>query len=341
MLANGIVAAKDYLGITTEFLGKAGDGKVIRFGRLDNFDTSSYSVNDTLYLSTSTIGGFTTTQPTGSNVAIATATVLTSSTNGSIWVNANNIDLNASGSSVTVDSTLSTTSTNPVENQAVTNEINTKQDTITGTTDLIMNELTTNGTLKVKSGGSTIASVISDGIELESGNNCYLRNNANLFYGRNSSSQTPGTTAVEYYAIFGKNTVTNSDIYSYSVPSSSDNTGIRLLKAGKYKVSYTLNWANSSYADRVNFFSILVKHSSAITPTETELPGSRSFGYARDYRYTKFATTTCVTVIDVAANEYIKCKTVVAKNDSNFGYDFSGVDYHQDSSIVIEYLGDV
>jgi hypothetical protein len=97
MLANGTIAAKDYLGITTESINKSGDGKVIRFGRLDHFDTSSYTVNDTLYLSSSTVGGFTTTQPTGSNVAIATATVLTSSTDGSIWVNANNIDLNVSG----------------------------------------------------------------------------------------------------------------------------------------------------------------------------------------------------------------------------------------------------
>lgn len=121
-----------------------------------------------------------------------------------------------------VDSTLSTTSTNPVENQAVTNEINTKQDTITGTTDITLNELTTNGDITVKedqdmsivlgrlridsrfsdtwnlshydlpqyqfsgndatvslngptyirlqSDGNTIASVIDDGIEFQSGN---------------------------------------------------------------------------------------------------------------------------------------------------------------------------
>jgi len=396
MLANGTIAAKDYLGITTESIGKSGDGKVIRFGRLDNFDTSSYSVNDTLYLSASSYGGFTTTQPTGSNVAIATATVLTSSTSGSIWVNANNIDLNASGSSLTVDTTLSTTSTNPVENQAVTNEINTKQDTITGTTDITLNELTTNGDITVKedqdmsivlgrlridsrfsdtwnlshydlpstsqyqfsgnlntlflngalyvrlqAGGNTIASVIDDGIEFESGNRYYMRNNANLFHGLNTDDQTPGTTATSYFAVFGSRPVSNTDIYSYSTPSSSTNTGIRLLKAGKYKVSYTLNWANISYNNRLNFFSRLVKHSSAITPTETEFPGTRSFGYARDDNFAKYATTTCVTVIDVSANEYIKCKTTVSKNDSTFDDNFNGVQYHRNSSIVIEYLGSI
>jgi len=321
---------------------------------------------------------------------------LTSSTSGSIWVNANNIDLNASGSSLTVDTTLSTTSTNPVENQAVTNEINTKQDTITGTTDITLNELTTNGDITVKedqdmsivlgrlridsrfsdtwnlshydlpstsqyqfsgnlntlflngalyvrlqAGGNTIASVIDDGIEFESGNRYYMRNNANLFHGLNTDDQTPGTTATSYFAVFGSRPVSNTDIYSYSTPSSSTNTGIRLLKAGKYKVSYTLNWANISYNNRLNFFSRLVKHSSAITPTETEFPGTRSFGYARDDNFAKYATTTCVTVIDVSANEYIKCKTTVSKNDSTFDDNFNGVQYHRNSSIVIEYLGSI
>lgn len=396
MLANGTIAAKDYLGITTESINESGNGKVIRFGRLDNFDTSSYTVNDTLYLSSSTVGGFTTTQPTGSNVAIATATVLTSSTDGSIWVNANNIDLNVSGSSVTVDSTLSTTSTNSVENQAVTNEINTKQDTITGTTDITLNELTTNGDITVKedqdmsivlgrlridsrisdtwnlshydlpstsqyqfsgnlntlflngalyvrlqAGGNTIASVISDGIEFESGNRYYMRNNANLFHGTNTNTTTPGNTPTSYYAVFDNNAVSNTDIYSYSAPSSSTNTGIRLLKAGKYKVSYTLNWNNASYNNRINFRTCLVKRSSAITASETELPGTTSYSYSRDNNFSKYSTTTCVTVIDVAANEYIKCKTTVAKNDGTFNDNFNGVQYHLNSSIVIEYLGNI
>jgi len=170
--------------------------------------------------------------------------------------------------------------------------------------------------------------------------NRYLQN-ANLFHGTNTDDQTPDTTATVYYPVFDNNAVTNTDIYSYVVPSSSTNTGIRLLKVGKYKVSYTLNWNNASYNNRINFFSRLVKHSSAITPNETEFPGTRSFGYARDNDLAKYATTTCVTVIDVAANEYIKCQATVAKNDSTFNDDFSGVQYHQNSSIVIEYLGDI
>ena len=206
-----------------------------------------------------------------------------------------------------------------------------------------LNTLFLNGELYVRlqAGGNTIASVIDDGIEFQSGNRYYMRNNANLFHGTNTNDQTPSTTAIVYYAVFGNNAVSNTDIYTYSAPSSSTNTGIRLLKSGKYKVSYTLNWNNTSYNNRINFFSRLVKHSSAITPTETEFPGTRSFGYARDNDFAKYATTTCVTVIDVAANEYIKCKTEVAKNDNTFNDNFSGVQYHKNSSIVIEYLGSI
>jgi hypothetical protein len=393
-IADGTEEAKNFVGLAITFIGSNSSKKILKYGYLSGVDTSSYSVGDKLYPSATTAGALTNTQPTGSNIAICAATVVTSATSGTILVHANNIDLNASGSSVTVDSTLSTTSTNPVENQAVTNEINTKQDTITGTTDLTVNELTTNGNLKVKEdqdmsiilgrlridsrfsdtwnlshydlpsttqyqfsgnldtlflngavyvrlevGGNTIASVINDGIEFQPGNNYYLRNNANLFYGSNTNNQTPGATATSYYAVFGDRTVTNSDIYSYTTPTSSTNTGIKLLKAGKYKVSYTLNWWNSSYNNRVNFWSWLVKHSSAITPTETELKGSRSFAYSRDDNFAAYSSTTSVAIVDVAANEYIKCKTLVAKNDTTFGDDFSGLTYHQNSSLIIEYLG--
>ena len=133
-IADGTKEAKDFVGLAITTTSLNNFGKILKYGYLNGVNTSSYSVGDKLYPSATTAGGLTNTQPTGSNVAICVATVVTSATNGKILVHANNIDLNASGS---VDSTLSTTSTNPVENQAVTNEINTKQDTITTSTDII------------------------------------------------------------------------------------------------------------------------------------------------------------------------------------------------------------
>jgi hypothetical protein len=184
-----------------------------------------------------------------------------------------------------------------------------------------------------------------------SDNNLYLYNGStfevilsgvgtsNLYHAIGINS-TPGTVT-SYYPIFQTATTTNSNIYSYSTPSASSNTGFKLLKAGKYKISYTINWVNQSYNNRVNYFSRIMKHSSAITPSQTEISGTRSFAYSRDANFVKYATTTCTSVIDVSANEYIKIMTQVSKNDTDFNDSFDGIVYLQDSAIVIEYLGDI
>lgn len=393
-IANGTKEAKDFVGLAITTTSNNNFGKILKYGYLNGVNTSSYSVGDKLYPSASTAGGLTNTQPTGSNVAICVATVATSATNGKILVHANNIDLNASGSSVTVDSTLSTTSTNAVENQAVTNEINTKQDTITGTTDITLNELTTNGDITVKedqdmsivlgrlridsrfsdtwnlshydlpstsqyqfsgnlntvflngqlyvrlqTGGNTIASVISDGIEFQSGQNNYLRNNANFTSRKNNTFLAISTTATEYYPVFPNDHIENSDLFSYTAPSGTQNTGFQLKKTGSYKVTYTANWSNVTYNNRVNFWCDVVKHSSAHTTTITTCDGSHSFSYARDNDFVKYCTNSNSTIIDASANEYIKVRCRVAKNDGSFDDNFSGIRQQQNGSIIIEYLG--
>ena len=197
--------------------------------------------------------------------------------------------------------------------------------TSTGDNNLITNSATFKGNLTI-----------------QSGNDYYMTNNANVFHGINDTTKTPSSHTTTYYPVWDSTSnFMNTDIYSYVAPSSSANTGIQLKLAGKYKVSYTLNWQNHSYANRVNFLSKLAKHSSVITPTQTEFDSGRSFGYARDDSYATYATTTNVTVIDVSANEYIKCITNVSKNDTTFDDNFSGIRYHSHSSIVIEYLGNL
>jgi hypothetical protein len=89
----------------------------------------------------------------------------------------------------------------------------------------------------------------------------------------------------------------------------------------------------------VNFWCDVVKHSSAHTTTITTCDGSHSFSYARDNDFVKYCTNSNSTIIDASANEYIKVRCRVAKNDGSFDDNFSGIRQQQNGSIIIEYLG--
>lgn len=71
--------------------------------------------------------------------------------NGQSILGSGNITIEggSGGSTITVDDTLSDTSTNPVQNKAVTTAINSKQDTITDTTDLTLKHITATSGVQV------------------------------------------------------------------------------------------------------------------------------------------------------------------------------------------------
>jgi hypothetical protein len=90
MDASGDVPARFYLGVTTEAIANGADGKVIEFGKIRGIDTSSYGAGDVLWLSPTTDGAFTATEPPAPNLKIATAFVINShANNGVIMVRAN------------------------------------------------------------------------------------------------------------------------------------------------------------------------------------------------------------------------------------------------------------
>ena len=241
MLANGTIDAHVFLGLANTDIIKGSTGKVITFGLLSGFNTSSFSVGDTLYLDPSNYGGLTATKPTGTNIAVAVAKVLTSSTTGSVFVLNNKFDENATsgGGSISVDSTLSTTSTNPVENQAITNEINTKQDTLTfgiaNTNSLIVDgsasanqyaQFTSNGL--VGSNNISANNIIATGL--------MYRNGALQTSSRTLASAQGNSAAISLVNVnFASQTVQDSNFFSYTTPTGSVSTGLQLKIAGYYQ----------------------------------------------------------------------------------------------------------
>ena len=74
-----------YIGVTTEDIAANADGKATHFGKIRHLDTSAYADGDLLWLSTSTVGAFTTTEPS-TGIKIPAAIVIKShAQNGTLF----------------------------------------------------------------------------------------------------------------------------------------------------------------------------------------------------------------------------------------------------------------
>jgi len=85
-LANGSVPSNYIIGVTTDDIANGEDGLVTHFGKVRSVDTSAFAVGDVLYASPSVSGGFTTTRPDAPNNIVSVAAVLSSGTNGILFV---------------------------------------------------------------------------------------------------------------------------------------------------------------------------------------------------------------------------------------------------------------
>lgn len=118
MIADGTIQAKYFLGITAEDIANGDDGKVITQGKLRQLDTSAFTAGNVLWVSASTAGDLTSTQPTGTNdIALVVAFVVDASTNGMIAVRVSNLDENDITDIPTLDevTTEGNTTTNDIE----------------------------------------------------------------------------------------------------------------------------------------------------------------------------------------------------------------------------------
>lgn len=89
MIANGSILAKYFLGIATEDIVNDDDGKVTQFGKVRGIDTSGFSQGAVLWVSPTTAGALTATEPTAPNIKLPVAFVINShASTGTLFVRA-------------------------------------------------------------------------------------------------------------------------------------------------------------------------------------------------------------------------------------------------------------
>jgi hypothetical protein len=86
MVADGSIEPKYYIGVLEEDLSNGGFGRAVTQGEVDQINTNAFPASSVLWCDPANPGGFTTTEPSAPNVKIATAIVLSSKTNGKIFV---------------------------------------------------------------------------------------------------------------------------------------------------------------------------------------------------------------------------------------------------------------
>lgn len=85
-LANGTYPSESYIGVTAEDIPPGGFGQVQEFGELAKINTSAFSANDLLYVSTTVAGGFQNTVPVAPNNIILVGKAINSKNNGDIFI---------------------------------------------------------------------------------------------------------------------------------------------------------------------------------------------------------------------------------------------------------------
>lgn len=86
MIADGSVNAKYFLGLTQQAIANGGDGYVVSLGKVRQVNTSAFSAGAVLYVSPTTAGALTATEPAAPNLKLPIAIVVNAATNGTISV---------------------------------------------------------------------------------------------------------------------------------------------------------------------------------------------------------------------------------------------------------------
>ena len=86
MVADGTYPGYVFFGVTDQAIAGASDGYVTVFGKIRGINTSAYLEGDILWCNPAVAGGFTKTEPVAPNLKLAVAAVISSASNGTIFV---------------------------------------------------------------------------------------------------------------------------------------------------------------------------------------------------------------------------------------------------------------
>ena len=102
--------------------------------------------------------------------------------------------------------------------------------------------------------------------------------------------------------------------------------------AGYYRISYTLNLKNVSFANRVNVRTRTLKNGNALNK-------GISFSYLRDDDFVQIGTCSTTFIETFSVNDCIKLNISFSKNDTTFGDSLDGCELMNNTNLIIEYLG--
>ena len=162
----------------------------------------------------------------------------------------------------------------------------------------------------------------------------YLTKPARQISHRETSSDVTGSSSVTTLRpTFDTAILEDTNYFSYTTPSSSSTSGIKVLVAGYYKVTATITSHNDTYNNRVSCLSALRINGSFVTQR------ARAFGYSRHDDFITKATGVFSTVVQLSVDDCLRIECQFAKNQESHSSNASGLRISSGSEILIEFIG--
>jgi hypothetical protein len=191
--------------------------------------------------------------------------------------------------------------------------LDSKEPTITSSTDLTINTLTT-------------SSALIDANTLTMGNNKYLENTSNYAFYYSGGNQA--MTGTSYLVQF------NSTTLQSALVTRTTNSRFTINRAGFYLITSSLHPQNTGINDRVCFRGLFLKNG-----VENSAWSGDSFSYTRDDNFGQFDSCILNNVLNLAVNDYIEVEMTVEIGTGAFGGTMNGTQVRVRSNLTFQYIG--